>query len=96
MEPLNGSNPSTEPTAPPAPGELSPPPNYDNYEDESKPNFDFNTSSFTEPTPPTAPPADITSDNVDDGGGDGGLPPPPSYDDVYTEPTAYNYNPPNV
>ena len=95
MEPLNNRDGYPPSIAPSIPGERSPPPNYDNYEDVSKPSFDLKTSILNDP-PRKEPPADLTSENNDDSGGDGGLPPPPSYDDVSTEPTAYNYNPPNV
>ena len=95
MEPLNNRDGYPPSTTPSAPEERSPPPNYDNYEDVSKPNFDFTTSILNDP-PPTAPLAESTSENVEKGGGDGGLLPPPSYDEVNTEPTAYAYNPPKL
>jgi len=95
MEPLNNRDGYPPSIAPSIPGERSPPPNYDNYEDVSKPSFDLKTSILNDP-PRTEPPADLTSENNDDSGGDGGLPPPPSYDEVNVEPTAYANDPPQV
>lgn len=96
MEPLsNGVSTGVPPTiipttampsAPPAPTGYSPPPNYDNYDYGTKPvPFEYPTTTTT----------DITS-NVEGGDGAGGLPPPPTYDDVFTDPHGYLYSSHNV
>lgn len=96
MEPLsNGVSTGVPPTiipttampsAPPAPTGYSPPPNYDNYDYGTKPvPFEYPTTTTT----------DITS-NVEGEDGAGGLPPPPTYDDVFTDPHGYLYSSHNV